>query len=75
MITAFKLIAFLHSANGDMDDELVSFEMREIRANIEVEKASSGVSFAAFFQTRGNIRRFLVIILLGTLTQVSQIGC
>lgn len=63
-----------HSANGDMDDELVHFEMREIRANVELDVRMSGVSFAAFFKTRGNIRRFFIIIMLGTLTQVSWMG-
>lgn len=60
-----------------MDDELVQFEMREIKANVRIEETSSGVSFAAWFQTRSNIRRFLMIVLLGTLTQwaVRRFSC
>jgi hypothetical protein len=52
-----------------MEDELVQFEMREIRAAVEMEKVGDQSSWLSFFKTPGNRRRFLVIILLGTVTQ------
>ncbi|RSH83785.1 hypothetical protein EHS25_005400 [Saitozyma podzolica] len=65
---AHKILADYH-ANGEMDDELVQFEMREIRAAVEMEKVGDQSSWLSFFKTPGNRRRFLVIILLGTVTQ------
>ncbi|WWC98969.1 hypothetical protein V866_005863 [Kwoniella sp. B9012] len=65
---AHKILATYH-ANGKMDDELVLLEMREIKASVELEKVSEEASWLAWFQTKGNLRRFFVIIILGTATQ------
>ena len=58
-----------HSANGEMNDPLVLLEMREITANIELDRAAPTAGWSAFFKTAGNRRRFFVIILIGTATQ------
>ncbi|WWD20487.1 hypothetical protein CI109_104963 [Kwoniella shandongensis] len=65
---AHKILATYH-ANGQMDDELVLLEMREIKASVELEKLAGESSWLTWFQTSGNIRRFLVIIVIGTSTQ------
>ncbi|OCF34091.1 sugar transporter [Kwoniella heveanensis BCC8398] len=65
---AHEILATYH-ANGKMDDELVLLEMREIRASVELEKAADEASWLAWFHTKGNLRRFFVIIILGTSTQ------
>ncbi|GFZ44381.1 hypothetical protein JCM24511_02103 [Saitozyma sp. JCM 24511] len=65
---AHKILADYHS-NGDMNNQLVQFEMREIKAAVEMEKVGDQSSWLSFFKTPENRRRFLVIILLGTVTQ------
>ncbi|WOO83976.1 Lactose permease [Vanrija pseudolonga] len=70
---AHKILAKYH-ANGKMDDELVLFELSEIKTAVEVEEASNESSWLSFFKTEGNRRRFFVIILLGTATQWSGNG-
>jgi hypothetical protein len=52
-----------------MNDGLVQFEMREIKAAVEIEKVGDQSSWLSFFKNPGNRRRFLVIILLGIVTQ------
>lgn len=52
-----------------MDDELVLLEMREIKSSVELEKMAGSASWLAWFHTKGNLRRFFVIIILGTATQ------
>ncbi|KAH8928459.1 hexose transport-related protein [Atractiella rhizophila] len=66
---AHQILAKYH-ANGDLHDPLVQFEMHEIKTSIEMEKSVKDVSWLAFFQTRGNLRRFFIIIMIGTTTQL-----
>ncbi|KIR51742.1 sugar transporter [Cryptococcus gattii Ru294] len=65
---AHQILATYH-ANGKMDDELVLLEMREIKSSVELEKIAGSASWLAWFHTKGNFRRFFVIIILGTATQ------
>lgn len=58
-----------YHANGKLDDELVLLELREIQVSIEIEKLSKKTGWTAFFASPGNIKRFCVIIMMGTATQ------
>lgn len=57
-----------------MDDPLVMLEVREIKAAIELERIAGTGSWASWFKTAGNRRRFFIIIMLGTATQLSGNG-
>ena len=65
---AQDILARYH-ANGKLDDPLVQLEIREISQAVEIEKASSSVSWNIFFETAGNRRRFFIIIIMGCATQ------
>lgn len=57
------LILAKYHANDDVQDELVQFEFTEIREAIKAEReAQAGVSWSAFFKTKGNRHRLLIII-------------
>ncbi|KAI9162771.1 Lactose permease [Paramyrothecium foliicola] len=58
-----------HHAAGDEDSQLVQWEMVEIQAAIEKEKAQDTASYTHFFKTPGNRRRFLICVALGFLIQ------
>jgi hypothetical protein len=66
--------AYACSANGQMDDELVVFEMSEIKAQIEVSKISKETSWMSFVIVAANRRRIGVVILIGLCTQLSGNG-
>lgn len=63
-----KAIAILakYHANGDEDDELVSYEYNEICTAIQLEEENSKTSFLDFLKTPGNRRRLLVLITMAT---------
>lgn len=66
---AHRVLAKYH-ANGDMDDQLVLFELEEIKEAIETERtAGAGVSYASFFKTRGNLHRLAILIMVGFFSQ------
>lgn len=65
---AHHILAKYH-ANGDLDDQLVLLEMREIKTAIEMEKLSKAASFKTFFNNAGGRRRLGMVILIGTATQ------
>ncbi|KAM0752673.1 putative lactose permease [Meredithblackwellia eburnea MCA 4105] len=65
---AHQILARFH-ANGKMDDELVLFEMKEIEAGIETSKLTHNASYSHWFNNAAGIRRFLIIILIGTASQ------
>ncbi|KAL1410368.1 hypothetical protein Q8F55_004376 [Vanrija albida] len=69
---AHALLAKLH-ANGDMADELVVNELNEIieAREADLDKTSS---FADFTRTPGNIKRLLIILLFGFISQMSGNG-
>lgn len=62
------------SANGDMDDELVMFELAEIKAQLEIAKQSNDVKWRSFIDVRSNRRRIFVVLLIGLCTQLSGNG-
>ncbi|EIW72502.1 hypothetical protein TREMEDRAFT_24787, partial [Tremella mesenterica DSM 1558] len=61
---ALQVLARLH-ANGDMDDELIHYEVREIRTAIDAENEGANTSYKDFFRTPGNRRRLICAITLG----------
>ena len=59
---ALRILANYH-ANGDEQDELVQNEFREIVIGVEMdEEASSRSSYKNFFKTKGNKKRFWLIV-------------
>lgn len=66
---ALAILARYH-ANGDLTDELVLFEYREICEAIEHENSiAENSGWSAFFSTRGAIHRLLICILVGFMIQ------
>lgn len=66
---AHRMLAKYH-ANGDMQDELVLFELQEIKEAIESERsAKAGVSYATFLKTPGNRHRLAILIMVGFFSQ------
>lgn len=61
---AHKMLAKYH-ANGDMDDELVLWELKEINKALEIEKKAKSVGYGEFFRTKGNRRRLFIILFVG----------
>ncbi|KAK1230664.1 hypothetical protein PQX77_006248 [Marasmius sp. AFHP31] len=61
---ALDTLAKYH-ANGDAEDELVHWEMREITMALEHEQAGSKMSYLDFFRTPGNRRRLMATVALG----------
>ncbi|KAF7552911.1 hypothetical protein G7Z17_g3972 [Cylindrodendrum hubeiense] len=71
---ARKLITKYH-ANGDDSDPLVTLEMEEIRTALTLEaEVSRTTSYLSFFQTKGNIHRFFIILSIGFFSQWSGNG-
>ncbi|OQD80265.1 hypothetical protein PENANT_c037G01201 [Penicillium antarcticum] len=71
---ARKLICKYH-ANGDDSDLLVTLEMEEIRTALQLEhEARQNTSYLTFFQSKGNIRRFFIILSVGFFSQWSGNG-
>ncbi|CAI7647729.1 unnamed protein product [Penicillium discolor] len=71
---ARKLICKYH-ANGDDSDPLVTLEMEEIRVALQLEmEARRTTSYMTFFQSKGNIRRFFIILSVGFFSQWSGNG-
>jgi MFS family permease len=58
---AHHVLAKYH-ANGDGDDELVLFELEEIKETIASEQRAQQVSYMTFFQSKGNRHRLLILI-------------
>jgi hypothetical protein len=53
----------------------VLVELEEIKEALRIEKASEqGVSYFAFFKTRGNMLRFFIILAVGFFSQWSGNG-
>lgn len=62
---AMHILATYH-ANGDMEDELVKYEYKEICHAIELEEENKRTKYADFVRTPGNRRRLLVLLTLAT---------
>ncbi|KAJ4301733.1 hypothetical protein N0V90_003826 [Kalmusia sp. IMI 367209] len=66
---ALIMLAKYH-ANGDVNDELVQFEISEISEAIEREReAAKTTGFMSFFDTKGNRHRLLICVLVGFMIQ------
>ncbi|WOO85202.1 Lactose permease [Vanrija pseudolonga] len=71
---AHALLAKLH-ANGDMTDELVVNELNEIVEACDADRERGKTSsFADFVRTPGNIKRLLIILVFGFISQMSGNG-
>ncbi|KAH7120225.1 putative sugar transporter [Dactylonectria estremocensis] len=71
---ARKLITKYH-ANGDDSDAIINLEMDEIRTALTLEThAANTTSYMSFFQTKGNIHRFFIILCVGFFSQWSGNG-
>jgi MFS family permease len=71
---ARKLICKYH-ANGDDSDPLVTLEMEEIRTALQLEmEARRNTSYLTFFENKGNLRRFFIILSVGFFSQWSGNG-
>lgn len=57
-----------------MQDPLVLLELREIKAGIQVDELSQTSSWVSFVRTPANRRRFFIIILIGSCTQLAGNG-
>lgn len=69
---ALGVLAKYH-ANGQRDDELVQFEMNEIKHAIQLEEESKRTKYIDFVKTSGNRRRLLVIFTLATVSAIAEI--
>lgn len=70
---ALNILAKAH-ANGNVEDELVQIEYREIRETIQLEKEFEQNGWLQFFTTRGNRHRLVILISLGFFSQWSGNG-
>ncbi|KAH8083480.1 hexose transporter [Filobasidium floriforme] len=70
---AHKLLAKYH-ANGDMDDELVLFEMEEIRLAMELEKQASARGWMELVRGAGNRKRTAICTFVGWTSQFNGVG-
>ena len=71
---ARHIIAKYH-ANGDDANPMVTLEMEEIRAALQLEaEAHRSTSYMTFFQTKGNRRRFFIVLSVGFFSQWSGNG-
>ncbi|KAK5728536.1 hypothetical protein LTR15_001672 [Elasticomyces elasticus] len=62
---ALNILAKYH-ANGDVDDELVKYEYREICHVIQLEEEGKKTGYLDFLKTPGNRRRLLVLVVMAT---------
>ena len=64
-----KNILARYHANGDLSDELVELEYREIVETMAIEKSREGSNWVALFKTKANLKRTALIIFLGLASQ------
>lgn len=69
---ALTILAKLH-ANGDEQDELVQYELFEIKQSLAIDRMSS-TGYDAFVKTKGNRKRLLVIAVIGASGQLCGNG-
>jgi MFS family permease len=70
---ALQILGKCH-ARGNVDDELVQIEYREIRETLALEKEFEGNGWLELFQTPGNRHRLIILISLGFFSQWSGNG-
>lgn len=69
---ALQTIAKMH-ANGDVEDDLVLYEMEEIKRGVEIDREASQ-GYLAFFKTPGNRRRLFVLMGIAASGQLCGVG-
>jgi len=67
---ALHILAKAH-ARGNVEDELVQIEFREIHDTIKLEQELEGSGWLELFKTPGNRRRLLILVSLGLFSQWS----
>jgi len=70
---ALQILGKCH-ARGDVNDELVQIEYREIRETLALEKEFEGNGWIELFQTPGNRHRLIILVSLGFFSQWSGNG-
>ena len=70
---AHQVLAKVH-ANGNLDDEVVQLEMKEIHDTITLEKEFEGNRWMTLFKTKGNRQRVIILLTLGLFSQWSGNG-
>ncbi|WPG99114.1 general substrate transporter [Acrodontium crateriforme] len=70
---ALEMLAKYH-ANGDRTSRLVRFEMLEIQATLEEEKAQNVSRWIDFVRTAGARKRFWILLFIGYAVQLSGLG-
>ncbi|KAL4779652.1 general substrate transporter [Aspergillus varians] len=66
--TATRILCKYHAGTEEPND-LVRFEVAEITAALQFERAQRSTSYLQFFRTRGNRHRLLIATLLGFMIQ------
>lgn len=69
---ALRLLAQLH-ANGEERDELVQYELVEIKRSVEIDRATS-TGYTSFFKTKGNRMRLFVLMSIAASGQLCGNG-
>ncbi|KAH8781536.1 general substrate transporter [Hyaloscypha sp. PMI_1271] len=70
-----KEIIIKYHTNGNREDYMVLIELEEIKEALRLEKeALASTSYLSFFQTKGNRRRFFIILAVGFFSQWSGNG-
>jgi Sugar (and other) transporter len=67
---ALAILARYH-ANGDLDDDLVRYEFKEMKETIALEKEVNQQSISILWSTKGNRHRMLICIAAGLFSQWS----
>ncbi|KAK4617257.1 Lactose permease [Fulvia fulva] len=70
---AHSVLAKVH-ANGNLEDEVVLLELKEIKDTITLEKEFEGNGWLQLFNTKGNRRRLIILLTLGLFSQWSGNG-
>jgi len=70
---ALNILAKAH-ARGNINDELVQIEYREIHETIKLEQEYESSGYLEFIKTKGNRRRLVILISLGLFSQWSGNG-
>lgn len=65
---ALAMLARYH-ANGDAHDELVTFELAQIRHALALERRARQTSWLTFVRTRGNRHRLTIVVLTAVFSQ------
>ncbi|KAK9378528.1 general substrate transporter [Kockiozyma suomiensis] len=67
---AYEFFVRYH-AGGDRESEMVKFQMAEVTATLEAERAADSNSWSTFFKTKGMRHRFLIATFVPAMMQLS----